>query len=138
MTAERNLKIGVRRVTLCFCPFVCSRSPANSTSSSSFVTPIESSPESVWRSRAPEIGGRLSLRSLFLSALEAATELAHAAQTVVSVSGAVDLVADGRVLGVSNGLAPMQKITAQSSLRFGKSESWSGVHCHSPSTVRNL
>ncbi|KAL3687014.1 hypothetical protein R1sor_013323 [Riccia sorocarpa] len=46
-------------------------------------------------------------------ALEAAKELARAAQTVVAVSGAVDLVTDGkRVLGVSNGVALMQRITA--------------------------
>jgi hydroxyethylthiazole kinase len=46
-------------------------------------------------------------------ALEAAKELARAAQTIVAVSGAVDLVTDGRrVLGVSNGVALMQRITA--------------------------
>ncbi|CAK9202772.1 unnamed protein product [Sphagnum troendelagicum] len=46
-------------------------------------------------------------------ALEAAKELARIAQCIVAVSGAVDLVTDGkRVLGVSNGVALMQRITA--------------------------
>ncbi|CAM6104233.1 unnamed protein product [Calypogeia fissa] len=46
-------------------------------------------------------------------ALEAAKELARAAQTIVAVTGALDLVTDGRrVLGVSNGNALMQRITA--------------------------
>lgn len=46
-------------------------------------------------------------------ALEAAKELACRTQAIVAVSGAVDLVTDGkRVLGVSNGVPLMQKITA--------------------------
>ncbi|KAJ7528694.1 hypothetical protein O6H91_15G028700 [Diphasiastrum complanatum] len=46
-------------------------------------------------------------------ALEAAKELARASQSIVAVTGAVDLVTDGkRVLGVSNGVALMQRITA--------------------------
>jgi len=46
-------------------------------------------------------------------ALKAAKDLARRAQTVVAVSGAIDLVTDGkRVLGVSNGVPLMQKITA--------------------------
>ena len=46
-------------------------------------------------------------------ALEAAKDLARKAQCIVAVSGAVDLVTDGkRVLGVSNGVALMQRITA--------------------------
>lgn len=46
-------------------------------------------------------------------ALEAAKELARKAQCIVAVSGAVDLITDGkRVLGVSNGVALMQRITA--------------------------
>eukprot|EP00249_Psilotum_nudum_P011556 c23237_g3_i1 orf=2-895(-) len=53
--------------------------------------------------------------SLHLStdALVAAKELSRRAQSIVAVSGAVDLVTDGkRVLGVSNGVALMQHITA--------------------------
>ncbi|KAI5066459.1 hypothetical protein GOP47_0019083 [Adiantum capillus-veneris] len=46
-------------------------------------------------------------------ALEAAKDLAKKAQCIVAVSGAVDLVTDGkRVLGVSNGVSLMQRITA--------------------------
>lgn len=46
-------------------------------------------------------------------ALEAAKELARKAQCVVAVSGAVDLITDGkRVLGVRNGVALMQRIAA--------------------------
>lgn len=46
-------------------------------------------------------------------ALEAAKDLARKFQCIVAVSGAVDLVTDGkRVLGVSNGVALMQRITA--------------------------
>ncbi|KAH9326276.1 hypothetical protein KI387_006454 [Taxus chinensis] len=46
-------------------------------------------------------------------ALDAAKDLACRTQAIVAVSGAVDLVTDGkRVLGVSNGVPLMQKITA--------------------------
>ncbi|KAH7366523.1 hypothetical protein KP509_18G082500 [Ceratopteris richardii] len=46
-------------------------------------------------------------------ALEAAKELAKKTHCIVAVSGAVDLVTDGkRVLGVSNGVSLMQRITA--------------------------
>lgn len=46
-------------------------------------------------------------------AVEAAKELARLAHCIVAVSGAVDLVTDGkRVLGVSNGVALLQRITA--------------------------
>jgi hydroxyethylthiazole kinase len=46
-------------------------------------------------------------------ALEAAKELARLAQCIVVVSGAVDFVTDGkRTLGVSNGVALLQRITA--------------------------
>eukprot|EP00249_Psilotum_nudum_P011555 c23237_g2_i1 orf=442-1275(-) len=46
-------------------------------------------------------------------ALEAAKELSRRTQSIVAVSGAVDLVTDGkRVLGVSNGVALMQRIAA--------------------------
>ncbi|KAJ7569699.1 hypothetical protein O6H91_01G089100 [Diphasiastrum complanatum] len=48
-----------------------------------------------------------------IDALEAAKELARVSQSIVAVTGVVDLVTDGkRVLGVSNGVALMQQITA--------------------------
>ena len=46
-------------------------------------------------------------------AMEAAKALAQATGAVVAVSGAVDIVTDGkRVVGAHNGVAMMQKITA--------------------------
>lgn len=48
-----------------------------------------------------------------LDAMDAAKELARLSSSIVAVSGAVDLVTDGkRVLGVSNGVQLMQRITA--------------------------
>lgn len=46
-------------------------------------------------------------------AVEAAKSLAKVSSSIVAVSGAVDIVTDGdRVIGVGNGVAMMQKVTA--------------------------
>lgn len=46
-------------------------------------------------------------------AVEAAKSLAHSTGAVVAVSGAVDIITDGEhVIGVHNGVAMMQRITA--------------------------
>lgn len=48
-----------------------------------------------------------------MDAVEAAKSLAKASGVVVAVSGAVDIVTDGqRLVGVHNGVAMMQRITA--------------------------
>lgn len=45
--------------------------------------------------------------------MEAAISLARTSGSVIAVSGAVDIVTDGkRVIGVQNGVAMLQKITA--------------------------
>lgn len=48
-----------------------------------------------------------------IDAVEAAISLARTSGSVIAVSGAVDIVTDGkRVVGVQNGVAMLQKITA--------------------------
>ncbi|EFJ14632.1 hypothetical protein SELMODRAFT_172611 [Selaginella moellendorffii] len=61
--------------------------------------------------------------------LEAAKELARISQSIVCVSGAMDLVTDGkRVLGVSNGVPMMHKITASGSAMTGLIAAFVSVH----------